>query len=169
MLTRRHAILTGAALATGAAAAPNSGAGRSDAAVAAELTAAGDPATSDSMLDHGLDNLLDSSLQHVARECLLLAGAAQQCVKSCLGCTDAKTKAFALLCQDVQQICAVTATRICHDRSGSPAICQASADAATRLAVACRTVSLRGLEKFCHTQAQRCASTCRTFVSRHIV
>ncbi|MCR9201451.1 MAG: hypothetical protein NXI04_22635 [Planctomycetaceae bacterium] len=157
MLTRRNAILSGAAMAAGAASA-----GASTASVGAS---AGTSAEVDSR------DLAPSAtlLQDVARECLLLAGAAQQCLKSCLGCTDAGTKAFALLCQDVQQICAVTATRICQDGSGSPAICQASADAATRLATACESINLRGLEKFCQTQAQRCARMCRSSVMQQTV
>ena len=148
MLTRRNAILTSAAMAAGATAS-------SDADTAAFTE-----------VDSRCQAPSATLLQDVARECLLLAGAAQQCLKSCLGCTDAGTKAFALLCQDVQQICAVTATRICQDGSGSPAICQASADAAARLATACESINLRGLEKFCQTQAQRCAGMCRSFVMR---
>lgn len=148
-LSRRDALLTTAALTAGTTAAASAMA--ANAGTVANASGAAEDAY---------------ATQHVAHECLMLASATQQCLTSCLGRNDTSTKAFARLCQDVQQICTVTATRLSQHQGGSPAICQASGDAALRLARACETIDLRGLEKFCQTQAHRCATACHQSVVR---
>ena len=152
-MNRRHALMTGSALAVGATV------NRSAGVIAGQ---SGRP-----QIAAVYSHIPSTAASNVA-------AMAAECAAACAICIDATTErliagdhAFAellALCRDCSDICSVTATLLARRGPLAPAICQACADACSRLAAVCPEFTDAADVRMCRTVAARCAHGCRSLI-----
>lgn len=145
MLTKRNAILTGAALAIGAAPAKSK---------AEPLGPPPRPPVGSAKNKH----------QQAADLCLQCAESASKFMMQSATLMTRHADKFMEACKDASEICVVTATILATRQPLPPAICQACADSCDRLIDACSTADLNGLKQTCATLADQCANACRSLI-----